>query len=249
MLQPNRRTLLKGGLLSIAGMAGLPSLSRAVKGATTPYNRTKLKITDIRTAEVRVHGYQVHVRIYTDQGIVGQGESTDAAVGNVPLIRSFARFLIGQDPLNIEAAFERIRTSGVFAGAQAGQYVTALTGVEIALWDIAGKALGVPVYQLLGGRVRDRVRVYCDSGAREMIPGDERSKERISQIREMGFTAAKIDIDDAMDPARFDRVNWTASNGEIDHMIAKVAFTRDLYPKNYDLAVDMHARYDVGTGK
>ena len=67
--------------------------------------RPKLKITDIRTAEVRVHGYQVHVRIYTDQGIVGQGESTDAAQGNVPLIKSFARMLIGQDPLNIEAAF------------------------------------------------------------------------------------------------------------------------------------------------
>ena len=249
MQQTNRRALLKGGLLSIAGAAGLPSLRAAVEQATSEYRRPKLKITDIRTAEVRVHGYQVHVRVYTDQGIVGQGESTDAATGNVPLIQSFSRMLVGQDPLNIEAAFERIRTSGVFAGAQAGQYVTALTGVEIALWDVAGKALGLPVYQLLGGRVRDRVRVYCDSGAREMIPGDERSKERIKQIQDMGFTAAKIDIDDAQDPARFDRVNWTASNGEIDHMVAKVAFTRELYPRNYSLAVDMHARYDATTGK
>ena len=181
MQRLNRRTLLKGGLLSIAGMAGLPSLSAAVEEATTPYSRPKLKITEVRTAEVRVHGYQVHVRVYTDQGIIGQGETTDAAQGNVPLIQSFARMLIGQDPLNIEAAFERIRTSGVFAGAQAGQYVTALTGVEIALWDIAGKALGLPVYQLLGGKVRDRVRIYCDSGAREMIPGDERSKARIQR--------------------------------------------------------------------
>ena len=245
----NRRTFLRGGLLSIVGMAGLPSLRAAVEQATNEYRRPKLRITDVRTAEVRVHGYQVHVRVYTDQGIIGQGESTDAATGNVPIIRSFARMLVGQDPLNIEAAFERIRTSGVFAGAQAGQYVTALTGVEIALWDIAGKALGVPVYQLLGGKVRDRVRVYCDSGAREMIPGDERSKQRIKEIQDMGFTAAKIDIDDAADPSRLDRVNWTASNGEIEHMVAKVAFTRQLYPKNFDLAVDMHARYDATTGK
>ena len=235
--------------MSVAGMAGLPSLRAAIEQAGNEYRRPKLKIADVRTAEVRVHGYQVHVRIYTDQGIVGQGESTDAATGNVPLIRSFARMLVGQDPLNIEAAFERIRTSGVFAGAQAGQYVTALTGVEIALWDIAGKALGVPVYQLLGGKVRDRVRLYCDSGAREMIPGNEGSKARIQQIQEMGFTAAKIDIDDGRDPARFDRVNWTASNGEIDHMVAKVAFTRELYPKGFDLGVDMHARYDATTGK
>ena len=236
-------------LLPLSGMLGLPSLSQAVQEASTPYRRPKLKITEIRTAEVRVLVYQVHVRIYTDQGIVGQGESTDAAQGNVPLIKSFGRMLIGQDPLNIEAAFERIRTSGVFAGAQSGQYVTALTGVEIALWDIAGKALGLPVYQLLGGKVRDRVRLYCDSGAREMTPGDERSIARIREIQNLGFTAAKIDIDDAADPARFDRVNWTASNGEIDHMLAKIAFTRENYPKNIDLAVDMHARYDATTGK
>src|SRR5919197_3134741 len=219
MTNPSRRSILKSSVLPLAGMVGLPSLSEAAQTASSPYRRPKLKITDIRTAEVRVHGYQVHVRVYTDQGIVGQGESTDAATGNVPIIRSFANMLVGQDPLNIEAAFERIRKQGIFAGAQAGQYVTALTGVEIALWDLAGKALGLPVYQLLGGKVRDRVRVYCDSGLREMIPGDERSLARIKQIRDLGFTAAKIDIDEARDPARFDRVNWTASNGEIDRML------------------------------
>ena len=127
MPEPGRRTLLKSGLLSIAGIAGWPSLSAAVQTSSTPYNRPKLKITEIRTAEVRVHGYQVHVRVYTDQGLFGQGESTDAAMGSVPLMRSFSRLLVGQDPLNVEAAFERIRTSGVFAGAQSGQYVTALT--------------------------------------------------------------------------------------------------------------------------
>jgi galactonate dehydratase len=240
---------MKCSLMPIAGMLGFPSISEALQNADTSYRRPKLKITEIRTAEVRVHGYQVHVRVYTDQGIIGQGESTDAAQGNVPLIRSFARLLVGQDPLNVEAAFERIRTSGVFAGAQAGQYVTALTAVEIALWDIAGKATGLPVCQLLGGKVRNRVRIYCDSGAKEMIPGNQESLARMKEIQEMGFTAAKIDIDDAADPSRFDRVNWTATNNEIDHMLAKIAFTRENYPKNFDLAVDMHARYDATTGK
>src|ERR1035437_1034317 len=184
-----RRSLLRSSAMPFAGMLGLPSLSEAAQEALSPSRRPKLKITEIRTAEVRVHGYQVHVRIYTDQGIVGQGESTDAAQGDVPLIRSFGRLLVGQDPLNIEAAFERIRTAGIFAGAQSGQYVTALTGVETALWDIAGKALGVPVYQLLGGKVRDRVRISCDSGSREMIPGNEGSKARIKEIQDLGFTA------------------------------------------------------------
>ena len=226
-----RRSLVKSSLMPMAGLLGLPSISAAVQEASTPYRRPKVRITEIRTAEVRVHGYQVHIRIYTDQGIIGQGETTDAAEGNVPLIRSFGRMLIGKDPLNVEAAFEQIRTSGIFAGAQSGQYVTALTGVETALWDIAGKALGLPVYQLLGGKVRDRVRIYCDSGSREMIPGDEGSKARIKEIQDLGFTAAKIDIDDARDPSRFDRVNWTANNAEIDHMVAKVAFTRSCTPR------------------
>jgi hypothetical protein len=95
MQELNRRTLLKGGLSSMAGLFGLPSWSAAVEGMTTPQNRPKLKITEIRTVEVRVHGYQVHVRIYTDGGIIGQGETTDASSGNVPTIRSFSRMLIG----------------------------------------------------------------------------------------------------------------------------------------------------------
>ena len=120
MQSPTRRTMMKCSLMPVAGLLGFPSISEALQNADTSYRRPKLKITEIRTAEVRVHGYQVHVRVYTDQGIIGQGESTDAAQGNVPLIRSFARLLVGQDPLNVEAAFERIRTSGIFAGAQAG---------------------------------------------------------------------------------------------------------------------------------
>ncbi|MGA2269847.1 MAG: mandelate racemase/muconate lactonizing enzyme family protein [Bryobacteraceae bacterium] len=245
----SRRNLLFSGIAPVAGGFLFPSLSDAVQEASSPYRRPKLKITDIRTAEVRVHGYQVHVRVYTDQGIVGQGEGTDAVQGSVPLINSFRRMLIGQDPLNIEAAFERIRTAGIFAGAQGGQYLAALSAVEIALWDIAGKALGLPIYQLLGGKVRDRVRVYCDSGGRDVIPRSAGSIARIHEIQEVGFTAAKIDIDEANDPARFDRVNWTASNGEIDRMVASVAFARESYPKNIDLAVDMHGRYDATTGK
>src|SRR5664280_2089427 len=238
----NRRSLIKSSLMPLAGMLGLPSISEAAQAASSAYGRPKLKITEVRTAEVRVHGYQVHVRIYTDQGIIGQGETTDSSLGNVPLIQSFSRMLIGQDPLNIEAAFERIRTAGIFAGAQSGTYVTALTGVETALWDIAGKALGVPVYQLLGGKVRDRVRIYCDSGAREMVPGNEGSKARIKEIQDLGFTATKIDIDDARDPARFDAVNWTASNGEIDRMVKWVSHVRESIPASMDLACDMHGR-------
>jgi galactonate dehydratase len=201
----------------------------------------------VRTAQVSVHGRQVHVRIYTDQGIFGHGEATDAAVGAAPLIRGFEPFLVGQDPLRVDYLFESLRTSGIFAGAQAGQYVTALSGLEIALWDLAGKALELPVYQLLGGKTRDRIRMYCDSQA--LRPDDPRSAEKIQTVKDLGFTAVKLDIDDANDAQRWDAVNWTASNGEIDNMINKVAAARRSFDKRVDLAVDMHGRYDATTGK
>jgi galactonate dehydratase len=248
MNKASRRSFLMGaGGAAAGGVFGLQSLSAAVQTASTPYSRPKLKITDIRTAQVRAHGLQVHVRIYTDQGIYGHGEATDSAVGAPPLIDSFRRFMVGQDPLNVDYLFERIRTSGIFAGAQGGQYVTALTGVEIALWDLAGKALGVPVYQLLGGKQRDRIRMYCDSQTED--PDDPKAKEKIRQVLDMGFTAVKIDIDDRNDPNRWDMVNWTASNAEIDTMVRKVAFLREQIGPRVDLAVDMHGRYDMTTGK
>ena len=235
--------------MPLAGMLGLPSISEAAQAAASASRRPKLRITDVRTAEVQVHSYQVLVRIDTDQGVSGYGECVDAATGAVPNIRSFGRQLIGQDPLNIDAFWERARTGAIFAGAQGGQFTCALTAVESALWDLAGRALGLPVYQLMGGKVRERVRIYADAGARELRPNDEASKQQMKRIVDMGFMATKTDLDDAGDPAKLDRINWTATNGELDRMVAQVQFLRESYPKGMSLAADMHGRYDAGTGK
>jgi galactonate dehydratase len=188
-----------------------------------------------------------HVRIYTDQGLYGDGEGVDAVSGGPSILPGFRNALVGQSPLNIEGIWERIRTSGIFGGAQAGQYVATLTAVEIALWDLAGKALNMPIYQLMGGKLRDRIRVYCDCGTNDRQ--DPQAKAYINQVIENNFTMTKIDIDEAMDPSRFDRVNWTANNAEIDHMVDKVKFMRESLPKEIELAVDMHGRYDLGTAK
>ena len=88
--------------------------------------------------------------------------------------------------------------SGIFAGAQGGQYTTALTGVEIALWDLAGKALGLPVYQLLGGKFRDKIRIYCDSDMEDPLAPE--ADKKMPWIKDQGFTAMKIDLDEADDP-------------------------------------------------
>jgi len=237
----SRRSLLKGAALG--GVFGLPRLSAAMQETTSPYRRPKLKITDVKTAYVQ--GF--HVRIYTDQGLTGDGEAVDAISGAGGIVAGFRFFLLNQNPLNVEAIWERIRTGGIFSGAQAGQFVTALTAVEIALWDLTGKALGLPIYQLMGGKMRDRIRVYIDSGTDSR--DDPQAKTFIAQIVENGWTMAKTDVDDARDPSRFDRVNRTANNAEIDRMLDKVAFMRESLPKTIELAVDMHGRYDLPTAK
>jgi galactonate dehydratase len=238
----NRRSFFGAGA-AVAGAFAMENLSAAVQDNSTPYQRPKLKITDVKSANLQ--GF--HVRIYTDQGLYGDGEGVDAVSGGPSILQGFRFSLIGQSPLNIQAIWERIRTSGIFGGAQAGQYVATLTAVELALWDLAGKALNLPIYQLMGGKVRDKIRVYCDSGTDSR--DDPQAKPYIQQIIDNGFTMAKIDIDDAADPARFDRVNWTANNTEIDHMVDRVAFMRESLPKSIELAVDMHGRYDLPTAK
>src|SRR5215204_681992 len=135
------------------------------------------------------------------------------------MVHALKHAILGESPLNVDMLFEKMRRAKLFDGAMAGATVTALTGIEIALWDLAGKALGMPVYQLLGGKMRDRIRVYCDSQTED--PDDPQAREKLGGIRDMGFTAVKIDIDDRNDPNRWDAVNWTASNAEIDTMMRK----------------------------
>ena len=101
----SRRGFL-GGLGAFGGVMSLPGLARAIQETSSPYRRPKLKITEVRTAQVLAHGHQVHIRVYTDQGLIGQGEATDSAVGSPPLINGpFKRMLVGQDPLNVDNLF------------------------------------------------------------------------------------------------------------------------------------------------
>ncbi|TVR72811.1 MAG: mandelate racemase/muconate lactonizing enzyme family protein [Sphaerobacteraceae bacterium] len=206
-----------------------------------------MKITDIRTAEVKGHGYSTYVRIYTDEGVIGNGECIHGTDGCPEIVHSFKKFLIGENPLNVDMLYEKMRRSQLFNGAMSGATVTAMTGIEIALWDLAGKILGVPVYQLLGGKFRDTVRLYCDSHAGEDF-SPESYAERAKEVVAMGFDAVKFDVDETEAGFRNDRWNWHASGPEIDWMIERVGSVRDAVGPNVDLAIDMHGRYDTASG-
>ena len=206
-----------------------------------------MKITEIKTGEVFGHGYSCYVRIFTDAGIVGTGECIHGGGGIQGLIAGLAPLLIGEDPMNVDKLYEKMRRGQVFNGSLAGSLVTAMTGIEIALLDLAGRAVGLPVYALLGGKFRDRIRIYCDCHA----GGDDSPQanaDKAKEVVDMGFTAIKFDLDDLRHPAKYDRYNHTVGPRELDDMVAKATAIREAVGLGVDVAMDLHGRYDTHSG-
>lgn len=206
-----------------------------------------MRIVNVTTAVVSYHGQATLVRIDTDEGISGFGEANpDAgARGVVGMINFLKDGLLGEDPRNVERCWEKLRRK-VFAGPQGGVFVIALSGIELALWDLAGKAAGQPVYRLLGGKFRDRIRLYADCGSGDDPAGSASGcADRAQRVVAEGFTAIKFDIDNLQHPAKFDAFNHTINGAELDSMVERVAAVREAIGPNLDLAIDLHARYDV----
>ena len=114
-----------------------------------------MKITDLKCAVI---GSTPVVRIVTDEGIVGWGQAEASKPYLKPHVLFYKPWIVGEDPTNVERVMLKIRRLGAFK-----PWGSAVSAIEFALWDIAGKAAGVPVYKLLGGKVRDKVRVYNGS--------------------------------------------------------------------------------------
>lgn len=253
MKQDNsRRSFLSKAALA-AAMTPLAPLAGFGKGYETAIDKTHmpsppsdLKITDIKCGYIKG---SLFVKIYTNQNIWGCGEGVDAVPGTYHLVKSFGARLKGQNPLNVHRLFENIRKGGFFQGAQAGMYVAVLSAIETALWDVAGKALNVPVYQLLGGKFRDKIRVYCDTALYQRnLPKAQDFADAASKAKSMGFNAMKFDLDQANDPNKYDAYNWTASPGELERMYEQIAAAREAVGPKIDILVDMHGRYDAVTG-
>ena len=210
---------------------------------------SNLKITDIKCAYIR-NGHGLFVKIYSNQDIVGHGEGVDATPGTYHLVKMFGKRLNGKNPLNVHRLFEDIRRRGFFEGAQSGMYVSVLTAVETALWDLAGKALGLPVYQLLGGKFRDKIRVYMDTALYQSnLPEPEEFAAAAREAVDTGYNAVKFDLDQAKDPNKYDHYNWTANNAEIERMYNQMAAAREEVGPYIDICADMHGRYDAITGE
>src|SRR5437667_7285685 len=132
------------------------SADAALDRVNTNSRPSELRITDMRVAEIAGAPFtSALLKIYTNQGIVGLGEVRDGASATYALMLKSR--LLGENPCDVDRLFRKIKQFG-HHGRQAG----GVCAVEMALWDITGKAYGVPVYQLLGGKFRDRIRIYAD---------------------------------------------------------------------------------------
>jgi gluconate/galactonate dehydratase len=127
-----------------------------------------LKILRVKTAVVEGNFDWTFVRIETDEGVRGLGECFFAP-GLTSILRSLEPLLLGEDPRDIHRLFRKLQLATSGAGSVAGIVYNAISGLEAALWDLLGQWLGVPIFRLLGGKFRDRVRVYADCHGGEAL--------------------------------------------------------------------------------
>ncbi len=148
---------------------------------------SQLRITDMRFVDVV--GLPMHcilMKLYTNQGIVGYGEVRDAATKTYALM--LKRVLLGENPCNVDKIFRRIKQFGGQSRQGGG-----VSAVEVALWDLLGKATGQPVYRLLGGKFRDKIRMYCDTDVNGKHDGKTMG-EALKKRMELGYTFLKMDL-------------------------------------------------------
>jgi galactonate dehydratase len=192
-----------------------------------------MRIQSIETLVVDIGGRNLlFAKVLTDEGLHGIGEaySVGPDLATVEAVRYFEDWLTGLDPLDIEGIWQKLYIGSRFPG---GSVINAaLSGIDQALWDVKGKALNAPVYQLLGGKCRERIRVYQNPGGatpRETV-------EEALRLREhFGFTAFKTDPL----PANMYELTWPRTLAEVER---KMTALRDGLGEDVEIALDPHAR-------
>ncbi|CAM3610397.1 galactonate dehydratase [Isoptericola cucumis] len=170
------------------------------------------------------------LKIETDEGIVGWGEPVleGRAASVAAAVEELADYLVGKDPRQIEDHWTVLYRSGFYRGG--GIHMSALAGIDQALWDIKGKALGVPVHELLGGRVRDRIKVYSWIGGDRPAETAAAAKEAVGR----GFSAVKMNGPEEL--------QFLDTRDKVEKVVANVAAVREAVGPDVGIGVDFHGR-------
>jgi galactonate dehydratase len=229
-----RRSALASALAG-AGFAALDQVDAAAQqtpGANAPVSaRDNLKITKLETFLVKPRW--LFLKVHTNAGIVGLGEpiTEGRALTCAEAVKEIEPYLVGKDPRRVAHHWQAIYRHAFYRG---GPILTsALSGIDQALWDIKGKALGVPVYELLGGPTRDRVRVYAHAG----------TEEQMKRMQQQGFTAFKTG------PAKKRPSRYIETQGAVNYAAERFAALRKAMGPDVDIAIDFHGAISPATAK
>ena len=187
-----------------------------------------MKITEVNTYFVRPRwGF---VEIITDEGLTGWGEAVleGHAKAVLACVQEYKDYLIGSDPADIEGIWSTIYRAGFYRGG--GVLMSALSGIDQALWDIKGKVFDVPVYQLMGGRCRNKMKVYSWIGGDRPSDVGAAAKEKM----DAGFRAIKMNATEEL--------QMIDSYDKIDAVLERVAAIRETCGKYFGIAIDFHGR-------
>ncbi len=238
----NRRSFLTAA----AGVSLFSRLSAAHKG--------KVKITDVKCMIVRGTWDWNLIKIETDAGISGIGEAYWGPGVKDIVLRLLKQHIIGEDPLNVDKLYHKMLMLTAGAGAQSGVTVTAASGIEIALWDLAGRILETPSCNLLGGRFRDRVRFYRTTQAPAKVEdmGAWRALVQETKAEKFGWTAYKFQgdgIPPRADPEYkepgHDRYTRGLTIQDLRRISKAMETVRSELGPDVDFGVEAHWKYDV----
>jgi galactonate dehydratase len=177
------------------------------------------------------------LKITTDNGYFGWGEPIveGRAATTAAAVTELAEYLIGKDPRNVEDLWQTMYRGGFYRGGEV--LMSAISGIEQALWDIKGKALGVPVYELLGGAVRDKMRVYSWIGGDNPSDVATSAKGRLAE----GYTAMKMNGTGPLE--------WIDTPAQVGLAADRLAAVREVVGKDVQIGIDFHGRVHKGMAK
>jgi L-alanine-DL-glutamate epimerase-like enolase superfamily enzyme len=232
-----RRSFLKSTLLTTGTIAVPGTLLRAQSGYESLLG--KVKIRDIQTAALKLK-YKNHlVKIITNEGIYGLGEAFPRAEVEQD-IHTIKSEIIGEDPLQVEYLHQKLTEKFISRGSRTGALCGAISGIETALWDLAGKILNIPVYILLGGAYRKKLLIYHDTGSPKSTNPSEWLDEA-EKSKAFGFKAMKFSL------RRFSGENWnrSLSSDDIKIYINVLEKVRQAIGPDFPMAVDLHWKYNT----
>lgn len=237
----SRRSFLKNASLGLTGsLLAAGNLSPSLLAHQADNSLKITKVEPVLLTGVRGYAPWVFVRVETADGYVGWGEATNYP-GVQPIataVKNLSNIVVGLSAWNVEAIWNRMYR-GMYYNGMGGIVLAAISGIDIALYDIIGKKLGVPVYKLIGGQVQEKLRIYANGWMEGVPRTPEGFATKTKELVAKGYTGCKFD------PFNVAPMNREFTQAELRFGVSLTKAIRDAGGPDYDIAMDVHGRWDT----